>query len=86
MDWDRILNAAVSFFRSLGIGIVGIIAIGGKEAIPNDWPGWLLLVCLALNSSYDKYSTSTRVISPNRKVLTEDERRDLLGLVPKKTP
>lgn len=84
MDWNRITNAAASFARSLVLGTVAIITVGGRDAIPDDWKGWLILTCLALDSAYNKYSSSSRLLAPDRKVWSEDEKRAALGLVPKR--
>lgn len=84
MDWSRISNAAVAFIGMLITQLIGIFAVGGVAAIPTDWKSWLVLICIAAQGGYNKYSSSTRMIAPNRKVFTEDERRATLGLPPKK--
>ena len=67
LDWNRIFRA-VGYFAVI---LAGVIKLGG---VPETWQQWVLAICTAIAGGYGKYSTSTRLIMPNREPWPNERR------------
>jgi hypothetical protein len=73
---ERLFNALVFGLATTAVQLGAI-----------DWPAtaqaWVGVAGIFLIAFYGKYSTSTALLTPDRKPWTEDEKRAVLGLPPK---
>lgn len=68
----RIVNALI-------FALAAAVAVLGTVGEPHGVLAWVGLVVSAFLTGYGKYSTSTKLIEPNREVWTEEQRKARLG-------
>lgn len=73
IDTQRIL-------RALAYALTVAAAVYGTVGQPTNWLGWAGLVLGAMVTGWGKYSTSTKLIRPNRTTWTQEERDRELGI------
>ena len=56
---------------------LGVIVASGKA--PSDYVEWCGLALAVISSGYGKYTNNDNLLSPNRRIWTEEERQEKQG-------
>lgn len=59
--------------RAISYAVAAVAAVLGTVGAPTTWQGWVGFVLMALVAGWGKYSTSTRLVHPNREVWEGEE-------------